>query len=235
MFRFLLAASLVLFAAPGVRADASAPRSLELVYDLYRNGIRLGTVTDRLERHGPNYSLTSETVARGAFALLLPGPIRLESTGIVADSGLRPVSFRRARDNAPEKLAVARLDWKQGSVAFAYKGATWQKTDLRPGAQDQLSQLYQLMFMGDLPADYRLQVVSGRKLDYYHYARRDSEPLDTPLGRLPALRYERQAHPGEKAITVWVAPARGNLPLRVRVTEDGVTYEQRLVRARVES
>lgn len=234
MFRFLLAASLLFSAVAVARADAAAPRRMELVYDLYRNGMRLGTVVDRLERHGQQYVLTSETRASGLLRSLFPGPIRLESTGTVTRDGLRPASFRRARDDAPEKLAIARLDWKQGNVSFSYKGASWQKPDLRPGAQDQLSQLYQLMFVNDPPAEYRLQVVSGRKLDQYRYSMQAGEALDTPLGRTPVLRYQRNAQPGEKAVTVWIAPEHGNLPVQVRVVEDGVTLEQRLTHARVD-
>jgi len=32
---------------------------------------------------------------------------------------------------------------------------------------------------------------------------------------------------------VWVAPARQNLPVQIRVFEDGVTLEQRLVSASI--
>ena len=42
---------------------------------------------------------------------------------------------------------------------------------LQDGAQDQLSQLYQFMFAPRLPADYSLQVISGRDLNDYRYVR----------------------------------------------------------------
>lgn len=227
----LLAASL--FAAT---AQAAAPQEMSLVYDLYRNGQKLGQVTDTFTRSGSRYTLTSETRASGPLKILLPGSIRLESTGDVTPQGLRPVQFQHARSDAPHKLATARLDWKQRSIAYQYKGDSWQVNGLQTGAQDQLSQLYQFMFVPRLPADFSLQVVSGRDLNDYRYARSDGGAIETPLGALATERYQRITQkPDEKVITIWVAPARNNLPVQIRISEDGVTLEQRLVSASVKA
>ena len=225
----LLAASL--FAAA---AQAAGPSQMNVVYDLYRNGIKLGQVTDTFTRSGTRYSLTSETRATGPLKLLWPGNIRLESAGVVTPQGLRPTQFQHARSDAPNKLATARLDWKQRSIAYQYKGESWRVNGLQNGAQDQLSQVYQFMFAPSLPADYSVQVVSGRDLNQYRYARSEGGTIQTPLGALATQRYQRITQkPDEKAISVWVAPARNNLPVQIRVSEDGVTVEQRLVRASV--
>lgn len=225
----LLVASL--FAAT---AQAAGPTQMNLVYDLYRNGHKLGQVTDTFARNGSRYTLTSETRATGPLKLIWPGNIRLESTGDVTAQGLRPIQFQHARSDAPHKLATARLDWEQRNIAFQYKGRSWQENGLQNGAQDQLSQLYQFMLAPSVPADYSLKVVSGRNLNDYRYARSDGGVIQTPLGALSTQQYQRvMQKPDEKAITVWVAPARNNLPVKVRVEEDGVTLEQRLVRASV--
>ncbi|TXH74627.1 DUF3108 domain-containing protein [Thiobacillus sp.] len=226
----LLAAALV-----AGSAQAAGPSQMNVVYDLYRNGIKLGQVTDTFTRNGPTrYVLSSETRASGPLKMLWPGNIHLESTGVVTRQGLRPMQFQHARSDAPAKLAIARFDWKQRSIVFQYKGESRRVDGLRDGAQDQLSQLYQFMFTRSLPTDFNLQVASGRKLNDYHYVRSDGGAIQTPLGAMATQQYQRiTQQPDDKAITVWVAPARNNLPVQVRVSEDGVTIEQRLVRASV--
>ena len=225
----LLAVSLL-----AATAQAAPPQQMSVVYDLYRNGHKLGQVTDTFTRSGNRYTLTSETRASGSLKMLWPGNIRLESTGLVTPQGLRPTRFQHARSDAPHKLATARLDWKRRSIVWQYKGKSWTVDGLQQGAQDQLSQVYQFMFAPGLPADFSLQVVSGRDLNDYRYARSDGGAIQTPLGSLAALQYQRITQkPDEKAVTVWVAPARGNLPVKIRVSEDGVTLEQRLVRASI--
>lgn len=248
MRTFLLALGLSLamplYAAPQenpdpLRAKArvesyAPPQQISLVYDLYRNGQKLGQVTDRLTRNGNRYTLVSETRATGALKWLWPGNIRLESSGEVSRQGLRPIQFQHARSDAPHKLASAKLDWKQRSISYQYKGETRSVGGLRDGAQDQLSQLYQFMFAASVPANYALQVISGRDLNDYQYARSDGGALPTPLGTLATQQYQRITRQAdEKAVTVWVAPARNNLPVQVRVIDDGVTLEQRLVQASI--
>lgn len=225
----LLAAALV-----AGSVQAAGPSQMNVVYDLYRNGIKLGQVTDTFTRNGTRYVLTSETRASGPLQMLWPGNIHLESTGVVTSKGLRPMQFQHARSDAPNKLATARLDWKQRNITYQYKGESRRVGGLQDGAQDQLSQLYQFMFAPGLPTDYILQVVSGRDLNDYHYMRSDGGSIQTPLGAVATQQYQRITQkPDEKAITVWVAPARNNLPVQIRVSEDGVTIEQRLVRASV--
>ncbi len=236
----------LLLAAPvqAAPADADASRAgakpgapqqqMSLVYDLFRNGHKLGQVTDTFNRSGKDYTLVSETRASGPLKALWPGVIRLESRGSVTPQGLRPARFEHARSDAPHKRATAQFDWAQRRIAYTYKGQAWTVADLQDGAQDQLSQLYQFMFAPAVRTDLALQVVSGRDLNDYRYASADGGTLDTPLGPLATRQYQRVGQkPDEKSITVWIAPARGNLPVQVRVVEDGVVLEQRLVRAQL--
>jgi hypothetical protein len=229
--RLLLASGSLMIATA---SQAGAPQYLNLVYDLYRNGQKLGQVTDTLKRSGKHYTLVSETRATGPLKMLWPGNIRLESTGEVTRQGLHPVQFQHARSDAPHKLATARFDWKQRDIAYRYQGETRRVDGLRDGAQDQLSQVYQFMFLPKVPADYSVQVVSGRDLREYRYAKTNGGSIETPLGTLATQQYQRVTQtPDEKKVTVWIAPARNNLPVQIRVVEDGVTLEQRLVSASV--
>lgn len=232
MLKLLLLTATLLASA----AQAAAPQQMNLVYDLYRNGHKLGQVTDTFSRSGNRYTLTSEMRATGPLKMLWPGTIRLESSGTVTPQGLRPMRFEHARSDAPDKLATVRLDWTQRRVAYRYKGESWSDAGLQDGTQDQLSQLYQFMFVPRLPQAFAQQVVSRRDLKDYRYAPSDGGALHTPLGVFATRQYQRVDHaPDDKAVTVWVAPARDNLPVQVRVVEDGVVLEQRLVRASIKA
>jgi hypothetical protein len=230
MIRILfLVASLLAFPV-----QAATPRQMDVLYDLYRNGHKLGQVADTFTRSGTLYTLVSETRAIGPLKMFWPGIVRLTSVGQVTPRGLRPAQFRHARSAAPDKLATAHFDWERHNVSYQYKDESWQVSGLQEGAQDQLSQLYQFMFMPSLPGDYVQQVVSGRDLKEHRYTRSDGGAIQTPLGELVTQQYQRVTEQtNEKSVTVWISPGYDNLPVRIRVSEDGVTFEQRLVRASV--
>ena len=214
-----------------VNAAYATPQRMEAVYDLYRNGQKLGSVTDQFTRTGKRYQIVSETQATGSLKLLWPGSIRLESKGDVLRSGLRPQTFKHTRSDKPKKTAEAAMDWAKRTVSFQYKGETRQEKGLRDNTQDQLSQLYQFVFLKRLPPNYAIDVVNGKSRNDYRYAQRDAGKLDVPAGQFAVREFSRVLPSGEdKAVTVWVAPARNNFPVQIRVVEDGVTLEQRLVK-----
>jgi len=212
----------------------ASPQRMEAVYDLYRNGQKLGSVTDHFTRTGKSYQITSETRATGSLKMLWPGTIRLESKGEVLRNGLRPVSFTHARSDKPKKTAHAALDWGKRTIRFQYKGEAREESGLRDNTQDALSQLYQFTFLPRLPPNYSLDVVSGKNRNDYRYAQRDGGTLDVPAGQFAVREFARiQSPDDDKSITVWVAPARNNFPVQIRVVEDGATLEQRLVKLTV--
>jgi hypothetical protein len=225
---------LVMMVAAALLAANSAhasPQQIDAVYDLYRNGQKLGSVTENFTRSGNLYQIVSETRAVGPLKLFWPGTIRLESQGEVNENGLRPNSFRHARSDRPNKTASAALDWNKRSIRFQYKDEIRYENGLRDRSQDQLSQLYQFVFMPRLPTDYSLDVVSGKTRNDYRYRQRDGGKISVPAGQYPVQEFDRILAPGDdKAITVWVAPGRNNFPVQIRIVEDGVTLEQRLVR-----
>ena len=210
---------------------AASPQRMEAVYDLYRNGQKLGSVTDQFTRTGKNYQIVSETRATGSLKMLWPGTIRLESKGEIIHTGLRPQSFTHARSDKPQKTAQVQLDWPKRAVRFHYKGETREENGLRDNTQDSLSQLYQFTFLSRLPVDYSLDVVSGKSRNDYRYAQRDGGKLNVSAGQFAVREFSRVLSPDDdKAVTVWVAPARNNFPVQIRVVEEGVTLEQRLVK-----
>jgi hypothetical protein len=212
-------------------AQAAAPKQMNAVYDLYRNGQKLGSVSDTFVRSGKHYRIDSVTQAEGPLKLLWPGTISMMSEGVIDADGLRPATFVHARSDKPNKTARASFDWNAHSVHLEYKGEAHDQTGLTAHAQDQLSQLYQFVFMARLPSDLTLDVASGKSINNYHYRRSDGGKLTVPAGEFAVQKFDRVTAPGDdKAVTVWIAPARNNFPVQVRVVDDDATLEQRLVR-----
>jgi hypothetical protein len=232
MFRILL---LALFSAALFSAAAqAAPDRISLEYEVIRNGLRLGTVTDTFTRNGNQYLLVSETRAADGFRIFMPGIVRFESRGNVTTEGLQPLQFQHIRSDAPNKLATATFDWDKHQVRHQYKGNSKLHENLLAGSQDQLSVLYQFAFMSPLPAEYELEVASGKSIKKHRYLGSDGGVVATPAGPFATRLYQRVGHAADdKSVSVWIAPARHNLPVQVSISQDGVTVEQRLVRYRV--
>lgn len=211
----------------------AAPQQFGMEYEVVRNGVNLGTVSDNFTRDGGQYRLTSETQAIGALKMLMPGGVRFESTGKVGAAGLQPLQFRHLRSDAPAKSATVTFDWGQRQVRHAYKGQNKQY-ELREHAQDQLSALYQFAFMAHLPEELVLQVSGGRSTKDYRYVRSPGGIVETPAGRYATQLYQHAGQAADdKTVSIWIAPALKNLPVKVRISEGGETVEQRLLRSSV--
>jgi hypothetical protein len=207
---------------------AQGPRQFELVYSFTFNGQFVGHVTDRFQREGNQYQLTSEARPDGNLALLLP-MLTLSSEGNLQDQQFIPRNYRQMRSNAPNSPVAAEFDWQHKVLTHHYKGKTKQ-TALPEGTLDALTQLYAFTLAGELPPRLEFAVSNGRKLISYRYEKLPSGRMDTPLGSFETVEYRRIAEPGENAISVWIAPALHHLPLRIRVQEETGIFEQQLIR-----
>ena len=225
--------NLLLLLALACGVAQAAPEQFNLEYEVVRNGVNLGTVSDSFSRDGTQYRLTSDTQAIGALKLLMPGGVRFESSGKVGAAGLQPLQFRHLRSDAPAKSATVTFDWAQGQVRHEYKGQKKQY-ELHEHAQDQLSALYQFAFMAHLPEELVLQVSGGRSTKDYRYVRSPGGIVETPAGRYATQLYQHAGQAAdEKSVSIWIAPALNNLPVKVRISEGGETVEQRLLRSSV--
>ena len=88
--------------------------------------------------------------------------------------------------------------------------------------------MYQFMFLpADKFGDLAFYMTNGKKVEQYRYQLAGTELIDTPLGKLNALRLVKQREPGDNAVEVWLAPDRNFFPVRVLIVEnDGPKFEQ---------
>jgi hypothetical protein len=211
-------------------AHAAAPASASITYNLSRNGIMLGTITEHFEVKDGRYHATSEARASGLLALLQREPARYVSSGAVTRDGLRPLRFEGHHRG---RSLAADFDWTANKLTLARDGGS-ETLDLPAGAQDRLSIMYQLMFaVSDKTSTLDVAMTNGRKIERYRYAVQPDVTIDTPFKRLNTIHLVKQRSADESGTEVWIAPAYGRVPVKVVIVEDdGVRYEQ--VATRVE-
>jgi len=217
---------LALAGAPGVApvAHAAAPTSATITYNLFRNGIMLGTITEQFEIKDGQYRASSEARATGLFALAQREPARYLSTGTVTKDGLRPQRFEGHHRG---RSLSADFDWAAKKLTLVHDGLN-HALALPAGAQDRLSIMYQLMFLvAGKPSVLDVNVTNGRKLSHYRYAVQGEVTIDTPFKRLNTVHFVKQHAPDESGTEVWIAPEYGNVPVKVLIIEDdGDRFEQ---------
>lgn len=142
------------------------------------------------------------------------------STGVIGPTGIEPARFSDARKGEVASHFVR----DQGLVIFSNNAPS---VPLLAGAQDRLSVVMQLgaLIAGD-PARYppggviAMQTVGPRDADIWSFRVGEDETLTLPAGEFAARRLTRSPRkPFDDTVEVWVAPALGYLPVRIRQTQ----------------
>ncbi|MCW5235600.1 DUF3108 domain-containing protein [Verminephrobacter eiseniae] len=163
--------------------------------------------------------------ARQEISAFLLGTRAQSSVGRITPQGLRPERFSdRARSEQ-----VAHFDHDRGRVSFS---ASTPEAAVDPGAQDRLSIFIQLGAL--LAADpgrfapgagITLTSVSARSADRWTFTVEGAETLDLPAGPTPTLKLQRRPRHGhDQRAELWLAPALGHLPARIRLTQANGDY-----------
>jgi hypothetical protein len=230
LFR-LLTAGLLLGAMCGhASAQTAVPSSATVTYNLFRNSIMLGTITEHFEVKDGRYHATSEGRAAGLFALAYREPAVYISSGLVTKDGLRPQRFEGRHRG---KSMTADFDWAASKLRLVHDGLD-HALDLPMGAQDRLSIMYQLMFAVRGKSNLLdFAMTNGSKLEKYRYAVHPDVTIDVPFKRLITTHLVKVREEHDSGTEVWIAPEYGNVAVKVLIIEDdGVRYEQ--VATRVE-
>ncbi len=158
--------------------------------------------------------------ARQELSVFLIGSRAQRSVGALTAQGLLPERFS---DRSRSEQA-AHFDYAKGRVTFS---ANTPEAPMGPGAQDRLSVFIQLGAL--LAADpdrfvpgtqVTLTTVSARSADRWTFSVEAPETLDLPVGSTPTLKLQRLPRKDyDQKAELWVAPALGYLPVRIRITQ----------------
>ena len=217
------------------------PAATRLHYTVTKNGSSadavltwhvLPDVLQGAARQRPTYELTLE-VKLGFMTLL-----QQTSTGELTQRGLAPVRYSDKRTRKSEQ--ATHFDAAAGTVTFSNNRpqAAWSE-----GLQDRLSVLVQLAALaqgkaasaavahwsiGEIVA---LPVASTDELEPWQWEvqAQGAEDVANSSNEIKLLRRPRRAY--DASIELWLSPAIGYLPSRIRQTDSSGVTDQLLVRA----
>ncbi len=147
------------------------------------------------------------------------------SRGQITERGLEPLRFS---DKFRSEVA-AHFVRDKGKVTFS---ANTPDVALLSGAQDRLSILMQLAAMiGGEPQRFQtattisIQTIGPRDADTWLFTVGDEQTLTLPGGDLETLKLVRNPREQfDQKVELWLAPALGYLPARIRITEPNGDY-----------
>jgi outer membrane biosynthesis protein TonB len=218
--------------APGATAGASNPTSGNIVGT---QSLRIpGSVTLDFEATGQ----VGASPQRGVFGELVwlqdgsryDGRLTLKavfftllnwhSTGRIGPSGLEPERYSESRKSEVASHFVR----DQGQIVFSNNAPP---VPLLANAQDRMSVMMQLGGLlaakpGNYPAGTRIsvQTVGVRDADVWVFVVGDEEKLSLPAGEYTARKLTRTPRKDfDRKLELWLAPAYGYLPVRIKQTE----------------
>lgn len=142
------------------------------------------------------------------------------SSGLIGPDGIEPLRYSDRRRGEVSSV----FEREQNRISFG-NGAP--SMPLLPGAQDRLSIVMQLGgLMAADPARYppgavvAIQTVGPKDAEIWTFSVGEDDALDLPAGHFQARRLTRNPRaPVDDKIELWLAPAIGWLPVRIRQTQ----------------
>jgi len=166
-----------------------------------------------------SYRIQIEAGIRVVFARV--NLVVLKSEGAVAATGFAPITMTEKRRG--RAMTATHFNWGKGVITFSASEATHQ---LPAGAQDKASIPLQLAAIarGDpkqLTGAIDIFVGEDRDAAIYRFTVVGQEAIDTKLGTLQTWHLTRPPQPGsyKSRLDIWLAPAHGWYPVRIRNSE----------------
>ena len=154
-----------------------------------------------------------------------------KSSGLITKSGLQPITYQYKYGEVIHREVT--FDWQQNKVEINNHKRIKTK-DLPPQTQDQLSVLFNFMFLDPLKA-MNIPVTNGKNLKIYHYLFSDEGVIEINKTRFNFVHIEKISDKSEK-LNLWLAKEYGFLPIKIIMTEeDSSLIIQELIELQINS
>lgn len=209
------------------------PKTIQLEYEVSRNGKLFGQVKETFTQTGKQYRIKSVTKGYGIYALM--GERVLTSSGEVTKTGLKPNRFELHQGKSAKKTLIADFLWTKNTLNMQVKGET-RTEKLSSGTQDLASYVYQFMFNPPLKQSVSVTLTTGKKLNTYQYkVLAKGEEVSVGKTYYKTTHISNEASAGEDKKELWLLQDKYYLPARYKLTdEDGESFQQTLTKIYVE-
>ena len=174
----------------------------------------IGYVDVFYTREDDRYSLEFMSDNIGLANLYL-NQLYQKSSGLITKSGLQPITYQYKYGEVIHREVT--FDWQQNKVEINNHKRIKTK-DLPPQTQDQLSVLFNFMFLDPLKA-MSIPVTNGKNLKIYHYLFSDEGVMEVNKTRFNFVHIEKISEKTEK-LNLWLAKEYGFLPIKIIMTEE---------------
>lgn len=193
------------------------PRHAQLTFAINKgtSNFRVGEAIHTLEIENGRYMLKALTRTVGLVRLFKSYELNQYSNGSYGKYGLQPELFTDQRkDRLGTQQNVVELDHTEQRARFSRGG----EVPLPPDTQDILSIMYQFPPLKGVEIA-SVHVSNGRKIEQYEFEIATEEEVDTPIGRLLAVRLRKIHAPNEEGLEIWLAREYRLFPVKMRFIE----------------
>jgi len=212
---YLVAAGALAVASPG--AAQALPDSLKLTYDVKLYDTELGNLVTRLTRSDDTYKVESETRAEGLASILLGGTLREECEFTLSESlELKPRLYSIEKEGRDAYTRSAEYFWQDNEVR--YESGRSVHIPLEGYVIDNCTVPYAFAAAGNITLkEYPyLHILGDKRLRHYENIEVSRETVKVPAGEFETIRIDQQrVGSPEKTLSVWVAPSRRNLAVKI--------------------
>jgi hypothetical protein len=220
----ILVAAALIPAGHAAEPESPALQPYEAEYQARSSGLS-ATAHRSLEKlDAERYRLNNRLSLTIAGATI--GSVSETSDFISLDNALRPINYSFVQTGPGKRSESVAFDWNSG-IAQVNEERRSVTLDTAEGLMDKLSFSAQLSV--DLAAlaaaeliegrDFVYRVVDGRKIEEQRYSIMGTEEIETPSGRVQALRIERvRDADARRSTSFWLDPARHFLLVRLEQT-----------------
>jgi len=211
----LVATAGMLIAAAGVAQVL--PESVKLTYNVKLYDTNLGNLVARLSKGDDTYKVESETRAEGLAAILLGGTLREQCEFTLSDTlELKPRLYSIEKEGSDPYKHSAEYFWQDNEVR--YDSGRSLHIPLEGYVIDNCTVPFAFAAAENIPLkEYPyLHILGGKRLRHYENIEVSRETVEVSAGTFETIRIDQQrVDSPDKTLTVWVAPARQNLAVKI--------------------